>query len=258
MSASSTNARLTEEVRAFYEEEHERGRHRGGGRYWHRYLRDVLAKRIPAGQRVLDIGCGTGEILAALQPSHGVGIDLSQRAVDTARARFPKLQFHHGDGTGPALLSTVEGTFDVILVVNAITHFVDVQAAFEAFRAKCHPGTRLFVYSYSRLWQPVLALAETLGLKGKAPAESWLPPEEVRGMLALADFEVVRRDAHVVCPVPVPWLADLTNRYVGRLPGAAGLSLLYGIVARPAPGPVPGGSHALPSLSVIVPCRNES
>jgi SAM-dependent methyltransferase len=259
VSASSTNARLTEEVRAFYEHEHER-RARAGthGRYWHQYLESVLKKRIPAGQRVLDIGCGTGDILAAVAPSHGVGIDLSQRATDMARTRFPQLEFHQGDGTDPSLLAKIEGTFDVILVVNVITHFVDVQAAFEAFKEKCHPGTRLFVYSYSRLWQPVLAVAEGLGLKGKAPAESWLPPEEVRGMLALADFEVVRRDAHVVCPMPVPLLADFLNRYAGRLPGAAALSLLYGIVARPAPRIAEGAPPAQPSVSVIVPCRNES
>ena len=160
MSASSTNARLTEEVRAFFEQEHERQERLGSrGRYWHQYLESVLKKRIPAGQRVLDIGCGTGGFLAALAPSHGVGIDLSQRATATARARFPHLEFHQGDGTDSSLLSKIEGTFDVILMVNAITHFVDVQAAFEAFREKCHPGTRLFVYSYSRLWQPVLALA---------------------------------------------------------------------------------------------------
>ena len=37
-------------------------------------------------------------------------------------------------------------------------------------------------------------------------------------MLALADFEIVRDDAHIVCPVGIPLLADLVNRYLGRLP----------------------------------------
>jgi glycosyltransferase involved in cell wall biosynthesis len=77
-------------------------------------------------------------------------------------------------------------------------------------------------------------------------------------MLALADFEVVRRDAHVVLPAPVPLLAPAANRYLGRLPGADWLSLIYGIVARPAPRPVRGAASPSPSVSVVVPCRNEA
>ena len=254
----STHHRLIEQVRGFYEAEHERVQ--GRSRYWHTRVQEALSARIPAGQRVLDIGCGSGDILAAMAPSHGVGIDLSRRAIDIARTRHrdARLQFHEGDGTDPAFLSTVEGTFDVILIVNAITHFVDVQAAFEALQAKCHPGTRLLVYSYSRLWQPLLGLAERLGLKGRAPAESWLPPEEVRAMLALADFEVERRYALVVMPAPVPVIASLMNRYLGRLPGLDWLSLIYGFVARPFPCAAPRVSTSPPSVSVIVPCRNEA
>ena len=54
-------------------------------------------------------------------------------------------------------------------------------------------------------------------------------------MLALADYEVVRQDSHLVFPAYVPLLSDFLNRYVGRLPGFQQLSLMYGIIARPAP-----------------------
>src|SRR5688572_18236041 len=33
---------------------------------------------VPKGVRVLDLGCGTGDLLAALSPSYGVGVDLSE------------------------------------------------------------------------------------------------------------------------------------------------------------------------------------
>jgi glycosyltransferase involved in cell wall biosynthesis len=87
-------------------------------------------------------------------------------------------------------------------------------------------------------------------------------------MLSLADFQVVRDDAHLVCPVWVPLLADLLNRYVGRFPLVDELSLVFGIIARPAPArafasrpsavPASPARPPRPTVSVVIPCRNEA
>ena len=250
---------VVEQVRAFYEA-HPVGvagvpRSR---RYFHDYLARVLRARISPGQRVLDVGCGTGDLLAALQPASGVGIDLSGTAVAAARAAHGSeaLSFQQGDGADPDVLARLGGPFDAVLMVNVVTGLADVQSAFEAIAGVCHDRTRLFVYSYSRVWQPVLRAAEMAGLKPRPPAEAWLPPEEVRNMLQLADYDVVRRDYHVVMPLYVPLLSDLLNRYVGRLPGLELLSLMYGLVARPSPHRF--APRKPPTVSVVVPCRNEA
>ena len=216
--------------------------------------------RVPEGLRVLDLGCGAGHLLAALRPSQGVGIDVSAPAVREARERHggERLRFLQGDFADPAVLAEAGGPFDVVLLVNVVTHLTDVQATLEALHAVVHSRTRVLIYSYSRLWQPMLRLAEMLGMKYAQPPESWLPPEEVKSMLSLADFEVVRDDAHLVCPVRVPLLADLLNRYVGRLPLLDALSLVFGIVARPAPARTAAARPVRPSVSVVIPCRNES
>jgi SAM-dependent methyltransferase len=215
---------------------------------------------VPAGQRVLDIGCGTGSLLADLRPALGVGIDLSGRAIQKARAAHPgpEFRFIEGDGADPDVLARAGGPFDAVLLVNVVTHFTDVQRALEAVGAVCHRRTRVFIYSYSRLWQPVFRLVEKLGLKHRPPPESWLPPEEVRTMLALADFQVVRNDAQIFFPAHVPLLSDLLNRYAGHLPGVDWMSLMYGIVARPEPHRFVAASPRAVATSVIVPCRNEA
>ena len=139
-----------------------------------------------------------------------------------------------------------------------VSHFTDVQAAFEALHGVCHSRTRLLIYSYSRVWQPLLRLAEWLGLKHQPPPEAWLPSEEVAHILHLADFESVRHDYQLIFPAGVPILADLLNRYLGRLPLLEWLSLVYGISARPAPHRFAGHRSSQPATSVVIPCRNES
>jgi SAM-dependent methyltransferase len=219
----------------------------------------VLRVRVPEGQRILDLGCGTGQLLEALRPSEGVGIDISRPAIETARALYPRLRFLQGDVADPKMLAEAGGPFDVILLVNVVTHLTDVQATIERLHSVCHARTRVLIYSYSRLWQPILVLAERLGLKFRQPPEAWLPPEEIGHMLSLADFEVVRADRQIVFPFYVPLLSELLNRYLGHLPVFDAFSLMFGIVARPAPSSIKhSGPAPLPSVSVVIPCRNEA
>ena len=53
-----------------------------------RYMRFL----VPPGSRVLELGCGIGDLLAALEPSYGVGVDFSERMVEQARGRHPGLE----------------------------------------------------------------------------------------------------------------------------------------------------------------------
>ena len=262
MSAISTRAAdpILAEVRAFYESHHEGlERSRRRHRYYYDRLTRILRVRVPPGERVLDLGCGAGHLLAALEPSRGVGIDVSAPAIRAARERYgsERLSFLEGDAADPELLAQAGGPFDTILLVNVVTHVTDVQALLEALHAMSHARTRVLIYSYSRLWQPLLRLAELVGMKYRQPPEAWLPPEEIKAMLALADFEIVRDDAHLVCPLGIPFVADLLNRYLGRLPLVDAFSLMFGIIARPEPvRSAPRTAEA--SVSVVIPCRNES
>src|SRR5215475_11001808 len=78
---------------------------------------------IPPGKRVLELGCGSGDLLAALEPAYGVGVDFSPSAVARAKARHPGLSYIVGDAEEPATLAAVEGPFDYIVIADTIGMF---------------------------------------------------------------------------------------------------------------------------------------
>src|SRR5258708_37501125 len=61
---------------------------------------------VPPGKRVLELGCGSGHMLAALEPSFGVGVDFSPKTIAKARPLYPRLNFLQGDVEDPATLPT--------------------------------------------------------------------------------------------------------------------------------------------------------
>src|SRR5438445_8937254 len=72
---------------------------------YHEDDRKFMRFLIPPGKRVLELGCGSGRLLAALEPSYGVGVDFSARTIAKARDLHPELHFFLGDVEDPATLA---------------------------------------------------------------------------------------------------------------------------------------------------------
>jgi SAM-dependent methyltransferase len=226
---------------------------------WHRRnagYHDAIASlarfHIPPGARVLEVGSGNGDLLAALKPSYGVGIDISTEMVHLAARKYPKLKFFHM----PAERLELQGeSFDYIILSDLLGYLYDIRLVLERVHALCHSRTRLVMHWYSRLWQPVLVLAERLGLKYAQPLVNWTTVEDVSNLLALSGFETVYRREHILLPKKIPVLSAFVNRYLAHLPGFRHLCLTNFVVARPPDLPP---KCAAPRVSVICPCRNES
>lgn len=242
-----------EQRRAFWDAiAPERDRWRRRGRVYHDEVAALLRFLIPPKSRVLEIGCATGDILAALDPARGVGVDFSPKMVELARQKHPHLEFRVSDAQAlDAALQTEE--FDYVVMSDLIGHVGDVWSALRQARAVVRGGARLVITWYSFLWEPVLKLGETVGWKMPVHPENWLSLADLEGFLALNHFEVVHAGSRVLFPLDVPLLTPLLNGFVGRLPLVRSLNLVRYLVARPLPIPEP-----VPlSTSVVIPCRNE-
>lgn len=229
-------------------------RWRGMGGAYHRRLERVYQFLVPPGQRVLELGCGRGDLLAALKPSVGIGIDLSGEMVRRAAERHPELRFLHADAHD---LSPLSGeTFDAIILSDLLNDLWDVQRLFEQLRPLTTPRTRILLNNYSRLWELPLALTQALKLARPALYQNWLTVHDVVNLLRLSGFEPVRNWEEVLLPLPIPLLAPLCNRFLVKLWPFRHLALSNFVVARPAPLPLHPEEE--PVVSVVVPARNEA
>jgi SAM-dependent methyltransferase len=214
-----------------------------------RYLKFL----IPEGMRVLELGCSTGELLAALKPSFGVGVDLSASAIEEARTAYPAYTFYAGDIEAPGFIESLPGPFDYIVVVDTLGSLDDCQLMFENLHKLCKRETRLIVGYFSHLWYPVLKLAETLRLKMPQPPQNVLAPADVRSLASLADFEALKGERRLLSPLRLFGLGRLINRFIAPFPLFNSLCLRHYTVCRSLRrlGEPPG------TVTIVIPARNE-
>ena len=215
----------------------------------HSYMKFLVGDNM----RVLELGCGTGQLLNSLNPSYGMGIDLSSNMISIAQKNYPNLSFIQGDVEDNELISSLQGSFDFIILSDTIGYLDDCEVAFERLHSLCTPDTRLIVSYYSWRWQPILALGEKIGLKMPSSEMNWLSTEDTTGFLHLADFEPVKREWRQLVPRSLFGLGTLINRFIGTLPLIRRLSLRNYLVARP----VRDVKLRKTSTTVLIPCRNE-
>jgi SAM-dependent methyltransferase len=208
---------------------------------------------IPPGARVLDIGCGIGDTLAALHPSLGVGVDFSPAMIDVARKSHPKLQFHVGDAEDPASIAEIGETFDYILVHDTIGSLDDCQKFFKQLHPLCTRSTRLVVGYFSHLWLPILKIAELLNQRMPYPLQNALAPADVAALAQLADFDPVKSEQRVLMPISMFGIGRAVNRFISILPGLRFFALRHYTVCRS----LLHSHEILRSATVVIPARNE-
>ncbi len=204
--------------------------------------------------RVLEIGCGTGEMLSKIKGVYKMGIDFSPLMVEEARKQFPDLHFECMD----AEALTINRSFDVVILSNVVGVLTDIESVFKALHQVCHAHTRVIVTYYNFVWQPFIRFAERLNLKKKAPQQSWLSVHDIENLLQLAGFEVYRRNTDLLLPYKIPVLSWWLNTYLDKLWPFNQLGINQFFFARPISTLPETDWKQRYSSSVVIPARNES
>ncbi len=197
--------------------------------YYYRLLAGIYRERVPEGASVIEIGCGTGTLLAALSPARGTGVDVSPRMVEIAASKFSSLTFRVAD----AETFDAGETFDYVIVPDVIEHLSDPGAMFRSVRKACHPGTRVIVTCVNPLWAPFLHFAERMKLKMPEGEHRWLPAKDLIRTAEDAGLRLAEFAGRILCPKEIPLLAGALNRAAGRFPFLRPACLIQVLVFAP-------------------------
>ena len=222
---------------------------RSGSAYHHRLAR-IYRSLLPAGLRLLELGCGEGDLLSAIQPAYGVGVDFAPAIIAAAQARHPDLRFILAD----AHEIDLGEKFDAVILSDLVNDVWDVQKLFAAVSRHCHSGTRIIVNTYSHLWEQPLKLAQIIGLAQPLMEQNWLTLDDIADLLLLEDLEVISKFQEVLLPLPLGPISTLCNSFLVKMTPFRQLALTNFVVARPKLHESGTGL----TVSVIIPARNEA
>ncbi len=217
-------------------------------RFYHRILEKHYSFFIPEGSKVLELGCGTGDLLNAVKPSLGVGVDFSGNFLKIANEKYPHLTFINANVAD----FCIEQDFDFIILSDLLSSLWDIQKVLHNLGKIVRPDTKIIISNYNYIWEPMLRLGENIGLKAKQPLQNWLTVKDIKNLLDLEGFEIIKVSNKLLLPKYIPLLNIVFNGFLANLPWINSFDLVSFITARPREF-----RKSERSVSIIVPARNE-
>ena len=225
--------------------------------YYHKrdaaYLNFILSKDCS----VLDIGCGNGWLLSQLDAKVKCGVDLSPAMVDIAKETCPEATVIQADIEARSDLKKIkdQGPFDYIILSDTLAFLDDIEVGLSHVRQLCGPTTRVIMSRYNQFWEPLLKLGELVGRKQRMKFDlNWISHDDVRSFCALSGLDLLTSESHQIIPFRLLGVGHQINKWLAPLPIIRALNLRQYVVARPTLGQ----KRSKPSVSVIVPVRNEA
>lgn len=201
--------------------------------YYYRIVKQICRDLIeqPEDKSILEIGCGTGDIIHSLNPKRGLGIDISPKMVDIAKEKYGStgtLEFVVGD----AETFKVSEEFDVVLLVDVVEHIPNVEGAIQNIR-KLRGVKKVVVLYGNPLWNPLMHLGERLGLKMPEGPHRRIKFREFKGILERNHFRVVDAGGRTIMLVHIPIFSDVLNRVFNMIPILNSIGIQYYFVCEP-------------------------
>lgn len=220
--------------------------------YWNDIIKHINYFSHPQ-LKVLEIGCGKGELLHSLNALEKVGIDFSEQMIAEGKRQFPELNLQIMD----AHELNLNKKYDLIILSNLVGHLEDVQLVFNKLHSVCHDNTKLIISYYNFLWEPLLKFAEFIGLKNKIPEQNWLSQRDINNLLYLTGFHVYRNTKRMLLPVYIPLLSTLFNNFFAKLPLLRNLCINHFTFATSFPLRPEDRFKNKYSVSIVIPAKNE-
>lgn len=217
--------------------------------FYHDQVRQLIQGMIPPGSQILELGAGTGDLLAALRPSRGVGLNVAQGLTELARRKHPALEFYTVDVDQIHLPEKFHP--EVVILNNMLDYVYDVWELLDHLKPFMGDHTLLVATTNNPLWAPLLRLASRIGQRIPDSPRNFITNKDIHSVLNLQGFDVVEEGLTLPVPRRIPLVGDALNTLLPELPGLRYVCSVQFIAARPRI------VHPKLSCSVVIPCHNE-
>jgi SAM-dependent methyltransferase len=221
--------------------------HKNG--YYHHKMTQLIRGMVPPGARILELGSGTGDLLAALKPAAAIGLNVAEALTGRALRKHSEFQFETVDVDQVKIAESFLP--DYVVVNNMLDYVYDVWDLLESLRPAVVDQTLLVITSNNPLWGPLLRLASRIGQRVPDSPLNLITNRDIRSVLTLQGFDVVEEGLALPVPRRIPILGPILNALLPEIPVVRYASSVQYIAARLR---VP--RRAL-SCSVVIPCHNE-
>ena len=206
---------------------------------WKRYINRLLAREISATARFYD------RTIQWLPREEDTGVLLRELECDEksalhAQARFPDLSGETEKRTA-------------ILLNGTVNHHYDIQGLLMQLQPSLSRTSRVIMVIYNPYLGWLYRLANRLGLRAGDVPTTFITEVDLDNIAQLSGYTIVRRRLALYCPWRLLGLGDFVNRVAPCIPVLRWLGLVYLTVLKPVKGP----ELRKPSLSVLIPARNE-
>ncbi len=148
---------------------------------------------------------------------------------------------------------------EYIIMSDVLGYVYDIVNFLEDAKKSLNDKGSVIITQYSQLWEPVLRVASRLGIRStKKKEQNWLSLLDLKNMSYLAGFEVIKSGTKMIMPIYLPFISTFLNRYIANLWPFSRLGLFHYLVIRKVPSNKDLKVSQKPSLSIIIPARNEA
>lgn len=185
-------------------------KYKDNNKYYYDNLKILLSKIIPKDKVVLEIGCGTGELLAYLKPKRGFGIDISSHMIKLAKYKHKK--YNNILFSNKKIKDLKGKKFNYIFMSDVIEHLENPIEIFKETSFIMSKDTKFVITMANPIWEPVLMLAERLNLKMPEGKHHRWKYKEISKGLENSGMVVEDHSYNLLMPINIPIITTILNR----------------------------------------------
>lgn len=160
--------------------------------------------------KILEIGCGTGDLLASLNPKTGYGSDISPEMIKLARFKYGKTKNLHFSTSVP------KGKFEYIFMCDVIEHVEDRLKMFKDIAVRMDSETIFINTMMNPVWEPIEQVYTFLKLKMPEGPHYRASYKELLAEMKNAGLKVRRHGYTLLMPVQIPFITNFINKYLEK------------------------------------------